>query len=212
VINAAERRTSLTIQDDEVCDNEDGCDEIEEGQMSPKSAVPDTHAEVAQMPRFGELGGMRGSVVVPISRYSGTMKSENISGCGFEWRSHIVTLSGCESYNGEIKAEGVLNLPRHLMIAGVPCVVVSQWKVGDEATCQLMKGFYQELRSGKDVSSSLRAAMLNMIKDEGKVHEWAPFFVCGLPTVCLPTELQAVTSSCKGHDPGTSIDTKAELR
>ncbi|CAM6059367.1 unnamed protein product [Sphagnum tenellum] len=195
VINAAERRTSLTIQDDEVCDNEDGCDEIEEGQMSPKSAVPDTHAEVAQMPRFGELGGMRGSVVVPISRYSGTMKSENISGCGFEWRSHIVTLSGCESYNGEIKAEGVLNLPRHLMIAGVPCVVVSQWKVFDSSTCDLMKGFYQKLREGEDVSSALRAAMLEMHEAKHKVQEWAPFVVCGLPTVCIPWELQAGDSS-----------------
>jgi CHAT domain-containing protein len=86
------------------------------------------------------------------------------------------------------------------MIAGVPCVVVSQWKVGDSCTCELMKGFYWELRSGQDVSSSLRAAMLKMIKDGGKVHEWAPFFVCGLPRVCLPTELQAGTSSCKGHD------------
>jgi len=75
-----------------------------------------------------------------------------------------------------------------------------------------MKGFYEELRSGKDVSSSLRAAMLKMIKDDGEVHEWAPFFVCGLPTVCLPTELQAVSYSCKGHDPGTSSDTKAALR
>ncbi|CAK9879775.1 unnamed protein product [Sphagnum jensenii] len=195
-----ERRTSLTIQDDEVCDNEDGCDEIEEGQMSPKSAVPDTHAEVAQMPRFGELGGMRGGVVVPISRDSGTMKSENISGCGFEWRSHIVTLSGCESYNGEIKAEGVLNLPRHLMIAGVPCVVVSQWKVFDSSTCDLMKGFYQKLREGEDVSSALCAAMLEMHEAKHKVHEWAPFVVCGLPTVRLPWELQAGDSTRMSHD------------
>jgi CHAT domain-containing protein len=101
-------------------------------------------------------------------------------------------------------------LPRALTIAGVPCVVVSQWNVRDSSTCNLMKGFYQELRSGKDVSSSLRAAMLKLIKDRVEVYEWAPFVVCGLPTVVLPTELQAGTSSCKGHDCGTSNDTKVE--
>jgi hypothetical protein len=49
-------------------------------------------------------------------------------------------------------------------------------------------------------------------RDGGKVPESAPFSVCGLPTVCLPTELQAGTSSCKGHDCGTLSETKAELR
>jgi CHAT domain-containing protein len=124
----------------------------------------------------------------------------------------MVVLSACDTARGQITGEGVLNLPRALMIAGVPSIVVSQWKVGDSSTCELMKGFYRELKSGKDVSSSLRGAILKMMKDGGKVHEWAPFFVCGLPTVCLPTELQAGTSSCKGHDSRTSSDTKAELR
>jgi hypothetical protein len=98
------------------------------------------------------------------------------------------------------------------MIAGVPSVVVSQWEVGDKSTCKLMKGFYEELKSGKDVSSSLRAAMCTMIENDDKVHQWAPFFVCGLPTVCLPKELQDATSSCKGHESGTSRHKKAKLR
>jgi hypothetical protein len=33
-----------------------------------------------------------------------------------------------------------------------------------------MKGFYQELRSGKDVYSSLHATMLQMLKAKRKVH------------------------------------------
>jgi len=39
-----------------------------------------------------------------------------------------------------------------------------------------------------------------------------PFFVCGLPTVCLPTELQATTSSCLCDASGTSSVTKPKLR
>jgi CHAT domain-containing protein len=68
---------------------------------------------------------------------------------------------------------------------GVPCVVVSQWKVDDSSTCDLMKVFYQELRSGKDVSSFLCATMLQMLKVKCKIYEWAPFVVCGLPTIRL---------------------------
>jgi hypothetical protein len=52
----------------------------------------------------------------------------------------------------------------------------------------------------------------SLIMDGGKVPEQVPFFVCGLPTVCLPTKLQVGTSSCKGHDCGTLSETKAELR
>jgi hypothetical protein len=124
----------------------------------------------------------------------------------------MVVLSACDTSRGKIMAKGVLNLPQPLFIAMVPCVVVSQWKVDDLSTCDLMKGFYQELRSGKDVYSSLRATMLQMLKAKRKVHEWAPFIVCGLPTVCLPVELQAGNSSHMAHDFRTSSHTKAEQK
>jgi hypothetical protein len=165
-----------------------------------------------QRSSHGEVGGIRTGIVVPISQSApGLLKSENISGCGFEWKAHMVVLSACDTAREEITGEGVLNLPRALMIAGVPCIVVSQWEVNDSSTYELMKSFYEQLRTGKDVSSSLRAAMLIMIKNQAKVHEWASFFVCGLPTVCLPTKLQGATS-CNDEDYGTSSDTKAERR
>jgi len=167
--------------------------------------------EEAQISSRAEVGGICSEIVVPISKKAPhILKSENISGCGFQWKAQMVVLSTCDSARGQITGEGVLNLPRALMLAGVPSVVVSQWKVGDQSTCEFMKNFYKELRSGKDVSSSLRAAMLKMIG--GKVHEWAPFFVCGLPTVCLPTELQAATSSSLCDDSETSSVTNPELR
>ncbi|CAK9867312.1 unnamed protein product, partial [Sphagnum jensenii] len=193
-------------QDDNFFDDDNAHDETE-----LRDFMVDGKEE-AQISSHGEVGGIRTGIVVPISKHAPhILKSENISGCGFQWEAHMVVLSACDSARGQITGEGVLNLPRALMIAGVPSVVVSQWKVGDQSTCDLMKGFYLELRSGKDVSSSLRAAMLKMIENERKVHEWAPFFVCGLPTVCLPKELQDVTS-CKAHERGMSSDTKAELR
>jgi hypothetical protein len=178
----------------------------------PLDVMVDRKEEV-QISSCGEVGGIHSGFVVPISKYAPhILKSKNISGCGFQWEAHMVVLSTCDSARGQIIGEEVLNLPRALMFAGVPSVVVSQSRVDDQPTCELMKGFYEELKSGKDVSSSLRASMLKMIKNGCKVHEWAPFFVCGLPTVCLPTELQAATSSCLCDDSGTSSDTKAKLR
>ncbi|CAK9271496.1 unnamed protein product [Sphagnum jensenii] len=195
-------------QDDENFDYDNAHDETELGDLS--FAMVNVNEE-AQISSHGELGGVRTGNVVPLSKHARLLKSENISGCGFKWKAHMVVLSACDTAKGQITSEGVLNLPRALMIAGVPCVVVSQWEVGDSSTFELMKGFYPELRSGKDVCSSLRAAMLKMMKDRA-VPEWAPFFVCGSPRVRLPRELQAGTSSCKGHDGGTSSDTKAEQR
>jgi CHAT domain-containing protein len=152
------------------------------------------HEEEAQISNHGETQGRHNKVPVPLSEDANLLKSENISGCGFKWRAHMVVLSACDTAKGKIMAEGVLNLPRALMIAGVPCVVVSQWKVNDSSTYDLMKGFYQELKSGKDVSSSLRATMLQMLKAKCKVYEWAPFVVYGLPTIRLPTKLQVGNS------------------
>jgi hypothetical protein len=77
-------------------------------------------------------------------------------------------------------AKGVLNLPQPLFIAMVPCVVVSQWKVDDSSTCDLLKGFYQELRSGKDVYSSLCATNFKCLMLSAKFMSGSPllFVVC----------------------------------
>jgi CHAT domain-containing protein len=187
----------VNSQDDAICDYDNV--ETKVGGLSLENKMVDVHEEEAQISTHGE--GMHNKVLVPISKYSDNiLKSENISGCGFEWRAHMVVLSASDTAKGKIMAEGVLNLPRALMIVGVPCVVASQWTVDDSSTCDLMKGFYQELRSGKDVSSSLRATMLQMVKAKCTVYEWAPFVVYGLPTICLPTKLQVGNSSCMTRD------------
>jgi len=150
------------------------------------------HPQEATEMSHGEVGGIRRSCQRRIGRYGRTLKSEDISGCGFEWRAHMVVLSACDTSRGEITAEGVLNLPRALMVVGVPCVVVSQWQVDDWSTCELMKGFYMNLKKGQDVASALRGSMVQMLDDEQrKVREWEPFVVCGLPTVTFPLELQS---------------------
>ncbi|XP_027054695.1 tetratricopeptide repeat protein 28-like, partial [Pocillopora damicornis] len=58
-------------------------------------------------------------------------------------RAKLVVLSCCHSGQGEIKAEGVVGIARAFMGAGARSVVVSLWKIDDEATLEFMKYFYQ---------------------------------------------------------------------
>ncbi len=145
---------------------------------------------------FGEVGGVRGNL--SLGKRAANLKSDDIVGCGFQWNIDMVVLAACDTLRGEITADSVLNLPRAFLIAGVPCIVASQWQVPDVSTSVLMQGFYTHLRRGKDAASALRASMLQMLQtlnpdDQQEVyhvHQWAPFLVWGLPTICLPPHLQ----------------------
>lgn len=82
--------------------------------------------------------------------------------------AELIVLSACETGLGqEIKGEGLVGLTRGFMYAGAPRIVVSLWKVNDQATSELMRRFYKLLFDrGESPSSALRLAQLSMLKDE----------------------------------------------
>ncbi|NER94017.1 MAG: tetratricopeptide repeat protein [Symploca sp. SIO1B1] len=98
-------------------------------------------------------------------------------------QAELVVLSACDTGRGDIKGEGVVGLSRSLIAAGVPSLVVSLWKVPDDATQELMVEFYTNLYEKKlDKAQALRQAMLTMLKDDAgnpDPLDWAAFTIIG---------------------------------
>lgn len=97
-------------------------------------------------------------------------------------RLRLAVLSACYSANG---AESIFDdrdsLARLLVGAGVPEVVASRWMVNSRATATLMKEFYAQLRSGRDVSGALHDAThkLRATREFAHPFYWASFSAFG---------------------------------
>jgi CHAT domain-containing protein/tetratricopeptide (TPR) repeat protein len=93
----------------------------------------------------------------------------------------LFALSACETARGELKpGEGLVGLTRGLLYSGARGVLVSQWKVPDQATSKLMQVFYQNLLNGMSKPRALQAAKETMRKS-GFAHPyyWAAFVLIG---------------------------------
>ncbi|MCC6726326.1 MAG: CHAT domain-containing protein [Saprospiraceae bacterium] len=97
-------------------------------------------------------------------------------------RADLAVLSACNTGVGrQQRGEGVYNLARSFMLAGVPSVVMSLWRLPDSATREVMVGFYHELNVGKTKAEALRLtklAYLDAHQDEPQFLH--PFFWAGL--------------------------------
>ncbi|MCP3957298.1 MAG: CHAT domain-containing protein [bacterium] len=100
-----------------------------------------------------------------------------------ELPADLVVLSACETALGaEVRGEGLLGLPQSFFYAGAARVVVSLWKVDDQATSELMARFYENLfaRGSRPVAALQEAqASIRREKRWQAPYYWAGFMLLG---------------------------------
>jgi hypothetical protein len=93
----------------------------------------------------------------------------------------LVVLSACESGMGEIAdGQGVLGLRYGVTVAGARGVVMSLWRIPDQATRILMEAFYHHyLTEGCCIPSALRRAQIETRRDHPSIRQWGGFIFSG---------------------------------
>jgi MYXO-CTERM domain-containing protein len=94
----------------------------------------------------------------------------------------LVVLSACETGVGEARSgEGVYGLRRAFAVAGAETLVMSLWQVDDDATRDLMVGYYDGLARGGGRVEALRQAALALKRQPrySLPYYWAGFIVSG---------------------------------
>ena len=115
---------------------------------------------------------------------------------GLHFKSNLMVLSACETGIGKLeKGEGVMSLSRGFSYAGIPNLVVSQWKVNDKSTGILMGNFYKNLKTSNAISFSLQRAKINYLEAKNidvykkNPYYWAGFIYVGTVPKSLPNTI-----------------------
>ena len=97
-------------------------------------------------------------------------------------RASLAVLSACDTARGRVAAgEGVVGFSWALFVAGVPTVVVSQWKVDSASTSELMVEFHRRRRAGQSEARAMQGAVRALRENPAYRHPffWAPFIIVG---------------------------------
>jgi CHAT domain-containing protein len=96
-------------------------------------------------------------------------------------KAGLVVLSACETGLGKLSnGDELIGLTRAFIYAGTPSIVTTLWKVNDRASYELMREFYQHLKTSKKVEA-LRQAQLTTMKEFPEPFYWAAYQLTGEP-------------------------------
>lgn len=117
----------------------------------------------------------------PMNIEDGILTAEEISQMDLSG-TKMAVLSACDTGLGEIDdIDGVYGLQRGLKMAGVETIVMSLWKIPDDATIMLMAELYKNLMQGKTKQQSLKDAQDYLRHFENgkydKPEYWASFIM-----------------------------------
>ena len=109
----------------------------------------------------------------------GILYAYEIAGLNF-YKVDLIVLSACQSGLGDIDAsEGVFGLQRSFKLAGANSLVMSLWKVNDDATRILMTEMYKNIYSGQTKREALANAQLALRSHNNGIYDqpefWAAF-------------------------------------
>ncbi|MBL8194846.1 MAG: CHAT domain-containing protein [Blastocatellia bacterium] len=99
-------------------------------------------------------------------------------------QTKLVVLAACKTANGRnLNNEGIANLARPFLAAGVPTVIASLWNANDRASSELFTKFHQHLIKKGDSVEALQKAQLELINhSDPSFHSpqfWAAFVLLG---------------------------------
>ncbi len=97
---------------------------------------------------FAGVDNVRFNEPIPPGVEDGVMTAAEIARMDLNG-SDMIVLSACQTGLGEITGDGVFGLQRGFKKAGANSILMSLWKVDDEATCLLMTEFYRNWISQK---------------------------------------------------------------
>lgn len=146
--------------------------------------IPTVPAEDKMLSRNGLLFAGANTALrngqVPDGRDDGILTARELSGLDFRGVD-LVVLSACQSGLGEVTGEGVFGLQRGFKKAGAQTLMMSLWKVDDQATQLLMTEFYRNLLAGKSKRTAFNDAQQYLKKaDNGRYKSpryWAAFIM-----------------------------------
>lgn len=119
--------------------------------------------------------------IIPEGVEDGILTAHEIANTDLEGLD-LCVLSACQTAQGDISSEGVFGLQRGFKKAGAQSILMSLWKVDDEATCLLMTEFYKHwISEGKTKHDALELAKQTVRSHKEKGWDapkyWAAFIL-----------------------------------